>query len=173
MGAAMLTESAKLETGGGGRGGTPANKYKCERSGTPGPPIDYVSIGGPYNPTGPGDTESRRIIFVCRPQSRPAGRALRPADHCEALARRAYRRPVTAVDIDPLIEAFRGRPCRWRKLRHERRDGPQRDSGFSRLPVPHRENPRRERGCRNDVQNRRSRSSVATVVLLAWRQHPG
>ncbi len=102
VGAAMLAESAKLETGGGGRGGAPANNSANAVNGTS---IDYVSVGGPYNPTGPGDTESRRIIFVCRPQ---AGQAEEPCARqiLQALARRAYRRPVTAVDIDPLMKLF-------------------------------------------------------------------
>ncbi|HIN10117.1 MAG TPA: DUF1587 domain-containing protein, partial [Acidobacteria bacterium] len=29
--------------------------------------VDYVRLEGPYNPTGPGDTPSRRRIFVCQP----------------------------------------------------------------------------------------------------------
>ncbi len=101
IGAGFLSESAKLETGGaGGRGGAPAP--------TPSPngvSVEYISIGGPYNPTGPGDTESRRRIFICRPK---AGEA---EDSCAkqilaALARRAYRRPVTAADTDPLMKLF-------------------------------------------------------------------
>jgi cytochrome c551/c552 len=97
IGAAMLAETAKLETGGAGRGAPPANVN--------GTSIDYVSIGGPYNPTGPGDTESRRRIFVCHPQ------AGKPEEACarqilQTLARRAYRRPVTSVDIDPLLKLF-------------------------------------------------------------------
>jgi hypothetical protein len=102
IGAGFLSESAKLETGaGGGRGGAPP---------TPPPPVngvsvDYISIGGPYNPTGPGNTESRKRIFICRPK---AGES---EDVCArqilgALARRAYRRPVTAADTDPLMKLF-------------------------------------------------------------------
>jgi cytochrome c553 len=102
VGAAILTESAKLETGGGGRGGAPANNNANSVNGTS---VDYVSIGGPYNPSGPGDTESRRRIFVCRPQ------AGQPEDPCarrilQTLARRAYRRPVAATDLDPLMKLF-------------------------------------------------------------------
>jgi cytochrome c551/c552 len=97
VGAAMLAETAKLETGGVGRG-APATTVN-------GTSIDYVSIGGPYNPTGPGDTESRRRIFVCHPQ------AGKPEEPCarqilQTLARRAYRHPVTPVDIDPLTKLF-------------------------------------------------------------------
>ncbi len=103
VGAAMLTESAKLETGGGGRGGTPANNNSANA--VNGASVDYVSIGGPYNPSGPGDTESRRRIFVCRPQ---AGQPELPCARqiLQTLARRAYRRPVASTDIDPLINLF-------------------------------------------------------------------
>ena len=31
------------------------------------PAVDTVQIAGPYNASGPGDTASRRRIFVCRP----------------------------------------------------------------------------------------------------------
>src|SRR6185503_16071452 len=30
------------------------------------PAINSVTISGPYNPTGPGDSPSRRRIFLCR-----------------------------------------------------------------------------------------------------------
>ena len=33
------------------------------------PQVESVSISGPYKATGPGDTPSRRQIFVCRPTS--------------------------------------------------------------------------------------------------------
>ena len=32
------------------------------------PQIDHVNVTGPYSPTGPGDTPSRRRIFTCTPQ---------------------------------------------------------------------------------------------------------
>lgn len=65
--------------------------------------IDYVQIAGPMNATGPGDTESRRLVFVCRPA---AGQSEAPCAKkiISTMARRAYRRPVTASDIDPLMK---------------------------------------------------------------------
>ncbi len=69
------------------------------------PHLQTVTIAGPYNPTGPGDTPSRRRIFVCR----PAHRADEPAcarTILRTLARRAYRRPVTADDLRPLMAFF-------------------------------------------------------------------
>ena len=62
------------------------------------PGVRSVSIAGPFDATGSGDTPSRRRIFVCR----PAGPAAEPA--CArtiigTLARRAYRRPVGDADL--------------------------------------------------------------------------
>ena len=77
------------------------------------PIVDQVTLTGPFNPTGPGDTPSRRRIFTCRPAGAPVG-GTRPAasdERCAreiltGLARRAYRRPVTADDLDPLMELY-------------------------------------------------------------------
>ena len=89
VGAAFLTEYARSEDG------QAANRYS----------IDYVLVGGPYAAAGPGDPPSRRRLFVCRPA------AGEPEEPCArriltALARRAYRRPVTAADVDPLLALF-------------------------------------------------------------------
>ena len=71
--------------------------------------VDRVEIVGPHDATGPGDTPSRRRIFTCRPagvadEDRCAGQIL------AALARRAYRRPVTDADVETLLEFYtRGR----------------------------------------------------------------
>src|SRR5207342_3686675 len=77
------------------------------------PIIDHVNLTGPYNPTGPGDTPSRRRIFVCNP-STTAGRGptQAPAEAACArriltnLATRAYRRPVTAADVEPILALY-------------------------------------------------------------------
>ncbi len=84
------------------------------------PKVDTLTIVGPYAVTGPGDTPSRRRIFTCGPpadagrQVPVAGRpAARDADEpcattiLSALARRAYRRPVTADDMGVLLEFYR------------------------------------------------------------------
>ena len=48
------------------------------------PHIRSVSIGGPYDATGPGDTPSRRRIFVCRPARGVEEVTLREGDHRHA-----------------------------------------------------------------------------------------
>ena len=73
------------------------------------PRIDSLLIGGPFKPTGPGDTPSRRRIFACRP-SASVTEAACSRRIITTLARRAYRRPVTAADVQPLVEFYdRGR----------------------------------------------------------------
>jgi len=60
--------------------------------------VSTVSITGPFNPAGPGDTPSRRRIFVCRPAG--AGDELPCAKQIlRTLARRAFRQPVTDSDV--------------------------------------------------------------------------
>src|SRR5207244_3386238 len=59
--------------------------------------------------TGPGDTPSRRAIFVCRPAS---GADALPCAHrlLNELARKAYRRPVNDNDLEDLLSFYqRGR----------------------------------------------------------------
>jgi mono/diheme cytochrome c family protein len=69
------------------------------------PAVDRVSITGPLHPTGVGDTASRKLIFVCRPASHvdelPCARKI-----IGALARRAYRRPVSDNDLETLLSFY-------------------------------------------------------------------
>jgi len=66
------------------------------------PLIDNVSIGGPFDATGPGDTPSRRVIFVCRPQA--SAEEVPCAKRIIAnLARRAYRKPVSDGEMERLL----------------------------------------------------------------------
>ena len=62
------------------------------------PSVVSVTMTGPFNATGPGDTPSRRRLFVCRPSS--AQQESGCADRVlTTLLRRAYRRNVTADDL--------------------------------------------------------------------------
>jgi hypothetical protein len=69
------------------------------------PLIDYVNLTGPFDATGPGDTPSRRRIFTCRP-ARPAEETACARTILTALARRAYRRPVTDGDMAPVLDLY-------------------------------------------------------------------
>ncbi len=71
-----------------------------------GPVFTDLSIGGPYNITGPGDSTSRQKIFVCKPATP------KEEDACarrilSTLGRRAFRRPLTDADITPLLAVYR------------------------------------------------------------------
>ena len=67
--------------------------------------IASLEIHGPYGGRVPEETPSRRRVFVCRPSGphdeEPCARTI-----MGTLARRAYRRPVTDVDLAPLMEIF-------------------------------------------------------------------
>ncbi|MFN0101854.1 MAG: DUF1592 domain-containing protein [Bryobacteraceae bacterium] len=99
IGASFLTETLKLETGVVARRGFGPPPVFTNAS------VEYLQIGGPFNAAGPGNTESRKTIFLCRPA---AGQAETPCARriVTTLARRAYRRPVTAADITPLLHLF-------------------------------------------------------------------
>ena len=59
--------------------------------------VQSVAITGPFHPTGPGDTPSRRRIFACRPAS-PVEQPGCARTILRALARRAFRRPIASDD---------------------------------------------------------------------------
>jgi len=66
-----------------------------------------VEISGPYAATGAAPTSpSRARIFVCEPQSVDGDEEC-AATILATLARRAYRRPVTRADVEPLLAFYR------------------------------------------------------------------
>ena len=71
--------------------------------------VTNVSIAGPLSSTGPGDTPSRRSIFVCKPAAGadevPCAKKI-----LSTLARRAYRGPVSDGELETLLGFYqRGR----------------------------------------------------------------
>ena len=72
-------------------------------------PIEVVTVSGPFNVSGRGETPSRAKIFVCRPASEKEETAC-AKQIISTLARRAFRRPVTDSDLNPLLSFYeRGR----------------------------------------------------------------
>ena len=69
------------------------------------PSVDRLTIEGPFDPTGPGDTPSRRKIFICRQTGSPEEVCARRI--LSSLARVAYRRPPDAASIDTLMGFYR------------------------------------------------------------------
>ena len=70
------------------------------------PEVGTLTIAGPYQPTGRGETPSRARIFVCRP-TRPADEEPCASTILTSLTRRAFRRRVTDADVKPLLSFFR------------------------------------------------------------------
>jgi hypothetical protein len=72
------------------------------------PGITQLTVAGPFNPTGPGDTPSRRRLLVCTPASAadelPCARKI-----LSTLATRAYRRPVAPAspELDTPLQFYR------------------------------------------------------------------
>jgi cytochrome c551/c552 len=69
------------------------------------PHVLSVSIGGPFDAKGSGDTPSRRQIFSCHPanasEEMPCARKI-----ISSLATRAYRQPVTDSDLETLLSFY-------------------------------------------------------------------
>jgi hypothetical protein len=70
------------------------------------PAVFSITVNGPYDAKGPGDTPSRRRIFVCQPAK--AGEEEGCARKILAtLMRRAYRRPVTEADFEAPLKFYK------------------------------------------------------------------
>ncbi len=67
--------------------------------------VMQISVVGPYDIKGPGDTASRRKIFICRPSAELSEEAC-ATKILSNLARHAYRHPVAAADISPLMKIY-------------------------------------------------------------------
>ena len=70
------------------------------------PHFEMFSITGPFDPTGPGDTPSRRKIFTCHPDRGDAEEAC-ARTIVRTLARRAYRGQLTDGDLERLDAFYR------------------------------------------------------------------
>lgn len=75
-------------------------------AGQPGPPtLDRVEISGPYNARPPSETASRHRIFICRPTG-PGDETACASRIISTVARRAFRREVTASDVQPFMAGY-------------------------------------------------------------------
>ena len=66
------------------------------------PAVEIVMIGGPYGTPVPGDSSTRRKVFVCRPKNSAAEEPC-ARNILSTLATRAYRRPVSDEDVRTLM----------------------------------------------------------------------
>ena len=71
------------------------------------PGVTQVTIAGPHNATGPGDTPSRRRLMTCTPASAAEEQAC-AVKILTTLATRAYRRPVpnSGAEMKTLLEFY-------------------------------------------------------------------
>jgi hypothetical protein len=69
------------------------------------PGVDTVIVEGPYEPGGLSDTPARRRIFTCQPRNGSDESCAKSI--VSAIARRAYRRPLTEQDVSALVEFYR------------------------------------------------------------------
>jgi mono/diheme cytochrome c family protein len=80
-------------------------RFNMDRHPRAQPAVYSISITGPYDAAGPGETPSRERIFTCRPaQASEEGACAKQV--IAQLARRGYRRPVTASDTDQLMRFY-------------------------------------------------------------------
>ncbi|MGK2911599.1 MAG: DUF1592 domain-containing protein [Sphingobium sp.] len=64
-----------------------------------------IDVTGPFGARTPGDTPSRKRIFLCKP-SRASAETACARRIATSLGRRAYRRPVTDADLAPLMRIY-------------------------------------------------------------------
>ncbi len=70
------------------------------------PALASITIRGPFETIGPGETPSRHRIFLCNPTA-PAEEEACATKILSLLARRAYRQPVTNEHVQPLLHLYR------------------------------------------------------------------
>ncbi len=69
------------------------------------PAIGFLRIQGPFNPQRPDDSKSLRKVFTCHP-SASLSEAACARSIVTTLARRAYRRPASAQDVQSLMTFY-------------------------------------------------------------------
>ncbi len=99
----FIDQGAVLE--GMRRPGYRVTSYEYAGDQTVPPGIGSVELRGPYNVSGRGDTPSRRRIFNCRPAA-GEDKTVCASTIISALARRAFRRPITERDRAMLLGFF-------------------------------------------------------------------
>jgi len=69
------------------------------------PHLQSLTVAGPFQPSGAGDTPSRERIFTCHPDGRTSELGC-ARQILSTLARRAYRQAVSKADIDTPLEFY-------------------------------------------------------------------
>ena len=69
------------------------------------PALYSITVNGPYEAAGPGDTPSRKRLLVCKP-SGPGNEERCATQILSTIMRRAYRRPVTQEDVRVAMKLY-------------------------------------------------------------------
>ena len=80
--------------------------YNSDRTPRTQPALYSVSIAGPFNPSGIGETPSRKRIFSCHPAKASAETSC-ARTILSTMARRAYRRPATTAEVQTLLDFYK------------------------------------------------------------------
>jgi hypothetical protein len=80
--------------------------YNSDRTPRTQPALYSVSIAGPFNPSGIGETPSRKRIFTCHPV-KASDEASCARTILSTMARRAYRRPATNDEVQTLLDFYK------------------------------------------------------------------
>jgi hypothetical protein len=81
-------------------------RYNLHRHPRTTPAVYQVTVTGPFDPKGPGETPSRRRIFIRRPAT-PQEEEACAREIVSALLRRAYRRPAAEADVAKVMTHYR------------------------------------------------------------------
>ena len=76
--------------------------FNSDRTPRTQPALYSMSIAGPFNPSGIGETPSRKRIFTCQTKEQSCARTI-----LATLARRAYRRPATNPEVERLLGFYK------------------------------------------------------------------
>ena len=136
------------------------------RGGQPG--VSTLTIKGPFDPTGSGDTPSRRRVFVCRPAGPSDERRCANRDSVDACAQSvsAALDQGRRAGADALLRERQGRG----RVRQGHPAGARTNPREPAVSVPHRSEVRRH--ATRGLPGERSRARVAPVVLSV-EQHSG
>ncbi len=80
--------------------------YNSDRTPRTQPALYSVSIAGPFNPSGTSETPSRKRIFSCHP-TKASDESGCAKNILSTMARRAYRRPATASEVQTLLDFYK------------------------------------------------------------------
>ena len=123
------------------------------------PAIASITIRGPQTIIGTGGyTEPPQDIRLQPPAEAGCAKKI-----LSSLARRAYRRPVSEADLQPLLSIYEAERSR-KRIRSRHQAGSRAHPGEPAVPVPHRAPARK--GCLGQcLSHQRSRAGVASLIF--------